>query len=207
MPIVVGGTGFYIDALVSGIALPEVPPNAALRAKLETKTAAQLFAKLEKMDPERASAIDPHNAVRLIRAIEIATALGSVPKLSKAKPRYELLKIGLDMKDDILKERIALRLKERLRAGMLREASNLHAKGLSWARMRQLGLEYRHMADHLTAKTPRADFEPLLALNIWQYVKRQRTWFRPDTSIVWLDPTKKPTLGKASALVKKFLKN
>ena len=205
-PIVVGGTGFYIDALASGIALPEVPPNEKLRATLSKKTAPQLFAQLEKLDPERAETIDRNNPVRLVRAIEIAKALGTVPKIPAADPKYEFLRIGLDTKDDALKERIGIRLKERLKAGMLREARALHQKGLSWARMRSLGLEYRHMANHLTKKTSREAFEQELAADIWQYVKRQRTWFKRDASIVWLDPTKKPTLGKASALVKKFLR-
>lgn len=205
LPIVVGGTGFYIDALASGIVLPDVPPNEALRKRLSKKNVAQLMAELEKIDPERAASIQRSNPVRIVRAIEIAKALGSVPKLAHAEPRYEALKIGLDMKDEVLKERIALRLKERLQKGMLREASKLHEKGLSWRRMRELGLEYRHMADHLTGKISRTAFESVLAGKIWQYVKRQRTWFRRDSSVVWLDPTKKPTLKKASVLVKKFL--
>jgi tRNA dimethylallyltransferase len=204
IPIIVGGTGFYIDALVTGVVLPEVPPNKALREKLQKLSAEKLFHKLEKMDSERAKTIDKQNSVRLVRAIEIVTALGSVPKLKPA-PKYEVLKIGLDMNDDTLKARTAIRLTERLKQGMLKEASELHQKGLSYVRMRNLGLEYRHMADHLTKKTSHAEFETTLAADIWQYVKRQRTWFKRDTQIVWLDPTKKSTLGKASALVKKFL--
>ena len=205
-PIVVGGTGFYIDALTSGMVIPEVSPNPELRAKLDKKSLAQLVAMLEKLDPERAATIDKNNPVRLVRAIEIAKALGKVPKLSAAEPKYDALKIGLDMRDETLKERIKVRLKERLKKGMLREATRLHDKGLTWIRMRTLGLEYRHMADHLTNKTSREEFEAGLAADIWQYAKRQRTWFKRDKNIVWLDPTKKPTLRKASALVKKFLR-
>jgi tRNA dimethylallyltransferase len=204
-PIVVGGTGFYIDTIAHGTVLPDVPPNPALRKKLEKKSAEALFRQLEKMDPKRAKTIERQNPVRLVRAIEIATSLGAVPKLSK-KPPYEILQIGLDMKDEVLKERIVIRLKERLKAGMLAEAKHLHAKGLSWLRMRALGLEYRHMADLLAKKTTSETFESELAHNIWQYVKRQRTWFRRDASIVWLDPTKKSTLARAVALVKKFLR-
>lgn len=205
-PIIVGGTGFYIDSVAKGIILPDVPPNPKLRAKLAQKTAAQLLAQLKKLDPERAATIEQQNPVRLVRAIEIATAIGKVPKLPKSAPQYEFLKIGLDIEDEKLKERIALRLDERLKAGMLNEAALLHTKGLSWARMRELGLEYRHMAEHLAKKTPAERFQSELAADIWQYVKRQRTWFRRDMSIIWLDPTKKPTLEKASALVKKFLR-
>lgn len=205
VPILVGGTGFYIDTVTTGIVLPEVPPNSALREKLAKLSPERLFARLQKMDPERAKTIEAQNPVRLIRAIEIATELGAVPPLTKAVPHYEFLKMGLDMKDDALKQRITTRLAERIKAGMLKEAERLHTKGLSWKRMHELGLEYRHMADLLTQKTLRTDFEPLLSMDIWHYVKRQRTWFRRDDSIMWLDPTKKPTLGKASALVRKFL--
>ena len=205
-PIVVGGTGFYIDALTSGMIIPDVSPNPELRAKLEKKSLAQLVVMLEKLDPERAATIDKNNPVRLVRAIEIAKTLGKVPKLSAAAPKYDTLKIGLDMSDETLKERIEVRLKERLKKGMLREASDLHIKGLTWVRMRALGLEYRHMADHITGKTDRKQFETELAADIWQYVKRQRTWFKRDKNITWLDPTKKSTLAKASASVKKFIR-
>lgn len=204
-PIVVGGTGFYIDSITKGLILPDVAPNTKLREKLSKKSATQLLEQLKKLDPERAESIEQQNPVRLIRAIEIATAIGKVPKLSTSIPPYEFLKISLDMKDDALKQRIAVRLAERIKAGMLKEAERLHAKGLSWKRMRELGLEYRHMANLLTKKTLRTDFESLLTIDIWHYVKRQRTWFKRDASIIWLDPTKKPTLGKVSALVKKFL--
>ena len=204
--IVCGGTGFYIDTLIAGHALPEVSPNPKLRKTLEQKTAPQLFAILEKLDKTRAKTIDGHNPVRLVRAIEIATALGKVPVLKKISSPYEVLKIGLDMQDDILKERISLRLKARIKSGMPREAEKLHAEGLTWKKMRAFGLEYRAMADLLTGKIDKKEFEQNLANDIWQYARRQRTWWKRDKSIVWLDPTKKTALKKAQSLVKNFLK-
>lgn len=205
IPIICGGTGFYIDTLASGIVLPEVPPNKKLRAVLEKKNPEALVKILKKLDPIRAESIDRNNPVRLVRAIEIATALGSVPKITAGEPPYETLKIGLDMPDEILKGRITVRLRERLKAGMLSEAKRLHAKGLSWRRMRDLGLEYRHMADLLTKKTDPKDFEQNLTADIWSYAKRQRTWFKRDQTITWLNPLKKSDQKKAASLVKKFL--
>jgi tRNA dimethylallyltransferase len=205
LPIICGGTGLYIDMLVNGTTLPEVPPNQKLRAKLEKKSALQLFVILKKLDPSRAKTIDQNNPVRLIRAIEIAKAIGKVPKLKINKSKYNVLKIGLDMPDETLKSRIAIRLKARIKAGMLREASSLHAKGLTWKRMEELGLEYREMAKLLTNKTTRAQFETDLLANSWQYVKRQRTWFKRDEKIVWINPTKKNEVEKATKLVKGFL--
>jgi tRNA dimethylallyltransferase len=204
IPIICGGTGFYIDTLTKGIILPEVPPNPKLRAKLEGQDAPTLFMMLGKLDPTRAKTIDKNNPVRLVRAIEIATALGTVPKLTQ-KPPYEILQIGLDMPDETLKSRISLRLKARIKSGMMREATKLHANGITWRRMRDLGLEYRAMADLLTGKIDKEEFESNLANDIWQYAKRQRTWWKRDKTIVWLNPLKKSDVKKAHSLVKKFL--
>ncbi len=205
-PIICGGTGLYIDTLINGTVLPEVPPNKKLREQLARKSAGALFRALQKLDLARAKTIDANNPVRLIRAIEIAKALGKVPKLKKMPSKYDVIKIGLDMPDDILKSRISIRLKERLKAGMLREATNLHKKGLSWKRMELLGLEYREMAKFLTGKTTKEKFEEELAMDIWHYVKRQRTWFKRDTNIIWINPLKKSGVLKASKSVKEFLR-
>ena len=205
VPIVCGGTGFYIDTLTRGTVLPEVPPNLTLRKKLEKKSVSQLFTMLEKLDKRRAESIDKNNPVRLVRAIEIATALGEVPLLSKNEAPYETLRIGLDMPDSILQSRIALRLKERLKAGMLREARGLHKKGVSWRRMGQFGLEYRAMADYLTGKIERKEFEENLTRDIWSYAKRQRVWWKRDTTIHWLDSSKKTAQKNAQSLVLEFL--
>jgi len=205
VPIICGGTGFYIDALASGIILPEVPENKKLRSNLEKRSLGALVKMLEKLDPARAQTIDKNNKVRLVRAIEIAVALGTVPKLEKKKLPYGKLVIGLDMDDETLKKRIGVRLNERMKAGMLREAKHLHAKGLSWKRMQALGLEYRWMANLLTKKVDRKEFEAGIAMDIWHYAKRQRTWFRRDKSILWLDPTKKSSLATAIREAKKFL--
>ncbi len=206
VPIVCGGTGFYIDTLTGKTILPDVPPNPALRKKIEKRSAPELFAMLSKLDKARAETIDKNNPVRLVRAIEIATALGQVPALTKAAPPYDILKIGLDIPDNILKARISARLAERIKAGMLREAARLHKNGVTWIRMRALGLEYRAMAELLTKKIEKTTFEEGLANDIWQYAKRQRQWWRRDKDIVWLDPTKKGTEKKALSLAKKFLK-
>ena len=90
LPIICGGTAFYIDAVLGKAQLPDVPPNPTLRKKLEQKSAPELFLMLTKLDPARAKNIDPHNPVRLVRAIEIAKALGKVPPLKKTVVPYEL---------------------------------------------------------------------------------------------------------------------
>ncbi len=205
LPIICGGTGLYIDMLINGTVLPEVPPNEKLRSKLAKKSAEQLFEMLKKIDPARAKTIDQNNPVRLIRAIEIAKAIGKVPTIKNNKPKYDVLKIGLDTDDVNLKSRISTRLKARIDAGMIHEATSLHTKGLSWKRMEELGLEYRAMARLLTKKIAREEFEQNLATDSWQYAKRQRTWFRRDKTIAWLDPTKKSAEKAAFRFTKTFL--
>jgi len=176
-PIICGGTGLYIDALIHDTILPEVKPNKELRAKLVRKSSAELFRTLSKLDPERAKTIDAHNPVRLIRAIEIAKELGSVPPLSKNSP-YHIEWIYLDFPDDILKKRINTRLLERIKQGMLREAKKLHENGVSYKKMETLGLECRTCARFLQKKISKKELIDELNNDIWHYVKRQRTWFK-----------------------------
>lgn len=206
VPIICGGTGFYIDTLVNGIVLPEVQPNPALRKKLSKKSTEQLVKILKKLDPVRVKTIEVQNPIRLIRAIEIATALGKVPKIQKKKMPFTTLKIGLDMDDETLKKRIGIRLKERIKAGMLREGRSLHAKGLSYKRMRELGLEYRNMANLFENKVSKEEFITQLESDIWHYAKRQRTWFKRDKNIIWFNPLKKSEVRKINDSVKKYLK-
>ncbi|MSU45221.1 MAG: tRNA (adenosine(37)-N6)-dimethylallyltransferase MiaA [Candidatus Zambryskibacteria bacterium] len=186
LPIICGGTGFYIQSIVDGIVLPEVAPNKELRKKLETKNLEELVTILKKMDPERIKNIDTKNKVRLVRAIEIAKTLGSVPNLKKVKPPYDVIQIGLMADDEDLKKKIKNRLVSRIKKGMIMEALNLHAVGLSYKRMRELGLEYKFLADFLEKKITKSDFMKNLETEIWRYSKRQMTWFKRDKSIKWL---------------------
>lgn len=177
MPIICGGTGFYIDALVYEQNFPEVKPNSKLRKKLETYTTAALAQLLEKQDPARYETIDIHNRVRLIRALEIVETLGHVPKVTRV-PKYEIEWYYLDFPDDVLKRRIHDRLIKRMRAGMVREVKQLHDEGVSWKRLESLGLEYRYLAQYLQKKLSKQEMLAQLESAIWHYAKRQRTWFK-----------------------------
>lgn len=190
IPIIVGGTGFYIDALVEGIVLPEVVPNKMLRESLARKSASALLRALQKLDPARAKTIDGKNKVRLIRAIEIAKALGKVPK-TKFKKNYDAKYIGLAVDANTLKKKIAKRLNDRIKAGMIQEAKKLNKQGLTWKRMRELGLEYRYMADYLQNKITQKEMVEELLKASFQYAKRQMTWFKKNTKIEWEEIKKK----------------
>jgi tRNA dimethylallyltransferase len=187
VPIICGGTGFYIDALVNQSVIPNVPPNKKLRVELSKESAIKLFEMLLKIDKRRAKDIDPNNKVRLIRAIEIAKTLGKVPKISiNAAPKYDVEWIGIDRDDAILKERIEKRLMERLEQGMIEEVEALNASGISWRRLLSFGLEYRYITLFLQNKVSKEEMIEKLKIEIWHYAKRQRTWFKRNKSIKWL---------------------
>ena len=189
VPIVVGGTGFYIDTLLGAVALPHVPPNQKLRAALNKKSTEDLFTQLKKLDPRRTKTMDKKNKVRLVRAIEIARALGKVPALKKPGQKYAVLKIGLAPDDKALKDNIRVRLLARIKKGMIGEAKKLHRQGLSWKRMEELGLEYRYLSKFLQGKITKKEMTEKLKTEIWRYAKRQRRWFKRDTDIKWFTPS------------------
>ncbi|MBI2612583.1 tRNA (adenosine(37)-N6)-dimethylallyltransferase MiaA [Candidatus Kaiserbacteria bacterium] len=195
LPIVAGGTGFYIDTLLGRIALPDVPPNQELRAKLEQKTIKQLFALLKSKDPRRARSIDSHNKRRLIRALEIVSALGKVPN-NDLRGRYSILWIGLSAPIKILEKEILIRLRVRIRGGMVGEARWLHKAGLTYRRMEQLGLEYRALARHLQGKISHDQMVHELNHNIRRYAKRQLTYWKRNRSIHWFNPMRREKICK-----------
>lgn len=227
VPIICGGTGFYIDSVINETIFPDVKPNKELREKLSKKTPEQLFEMLKKLDKDRAKNIDPKNSVRLTRAIEIAKTLGKVPKLKTnmdtnsamakfvSESKSSVLKIGLTLPPEILKERIKIRLLSRIKKGMIREVENLHKNGVSWKRMHSFGLEYRYVSLFLqkikNLSSPRlrqAKEEMIEKLNteIWHFAKRQNTWFKRDPSIIWINPLKESDKTHALQKIKKFLK-
>lgn len=186
VPIICGGTGFYIDALVSGKTFPEVKPNIALRKKLNKENLESLQKILKDLDSERFKKIDIHNKVRLIRAIEIAKTLGKVPRIKKQK-KYNVEYIGISFPDEILKQRIHDRLYKRMKIGMVTEVKKLHETGLSWKRLESFGLEYKYIALYLQKKLSKKEMLLELEHAIWHYAKRQKTWFKKNKNIQWIN--------------------
>ncbi len=190
LPIVVGGTGLYLDALLYGYALPNVRPDMKLRKKLEKQTAPELLRELKKLDPRRAGNIDPHNKRRLVRALEIIyTTKKSVPSREEAlshASEYNLIKIGISPSREQLKQAIAKRLSKRLRQDMIKEVENLHRSGLSWKRLDGFGLEYRFISRYLQKLITKNEMVVAIKKESWLYAKRQMTWFKRDDSIHWI---------------------
>ena len=178
LPIICGGTGFYIDALLGRIQIPDVPPNTALRARLAKKSVRELFTLLEKLDPRRAKTIDRHNPRRLVRAIEIVKELGAVPRPRSRSSRGRPTSHILIPDRATLRKKIHDRLLSRMKNGMVAEVRKLHARGLSWKRMEELGLEYRYVSRYLCSKMTNEEMVEKLETEIWRYAKRQITWFK-----------------------------
>ncbi|HEY4502276.1 MAG TPA: tRNA (adenosine(37)-N6)-dimethylallyltransferase MiaA [Candidatus Paceibacterota bacterium] len=188
LPIIVGGTGFYIDAIVYNRLYPSVPPQQKLRDSLEKKTAKQLHTMLTKLDPRRAKTIEKENKRRLIRAIEIATVLGKVPRFKDGKNKYDVLQIGLAVSDNTLRKRIHARLAKAIRKGLVAETKKLKKGGLSWKRINELGLEYRTSGMYIRGEITKQEMTRKMQSELWQYAKRQTRWFKRDDNIQWFDP-------------------
>ncbi len=220
LPIVVGGTGFYIDALLGRMDLPDVPPNIALRKRLQKKSAVELYKLLKTKDPVRAKAMNTpserNNKVRIIRALEVAASKSkhlsqgikgsplsplsrtTMPGRAKGAPFW----IGIAPPFHELERKIKLRLAARIRRGMIAEARRLHDAGLSYKRMEELGLEYRWLALLLQKKVTRNEFEAGLYRDIRRYAKRQLSYWKRNKDIRWYDPkqTKQIARDVASSL-------
>ncbi len=210
LPIICGGTGFWIKAIVDNVTFPKVPPNKTLRNKLSKKSAGQLFKMLKKLDPERAKTIDRYNKVRLIRAIEIVKILGKVPNLSPTPSPYQgegwgevkFLQIGIKLPKEKLNKNIKNRLNKRFRRGMIKEVANLRKSGLSWKKIQSFGLGYYWIPLYLQGKIDKKELFEKIYQSEKDYAKRQMTWFRKDKRIKWLANYK-----MIEKEVKKFLKN
>jgi tRNA dimethylallyltransferase len=186
MPILCGGTGHWIDAVVFNQDFPNVPPDDELRQKLDKLPTEALYNKLRDLDPERAADIDPNNRRRLIRALEIVMSTGEpVPKINQ-RPQYNTLWLGIKIGQDELHESIEERLKQRLQDGMIEEVEKLHHSGIPWKRLEDFGLEYKYCSLYLQNKISYYEMIIGLAQAIKAYAKRQMTWFKRNNRIMWV---------------------
>lgn len=197
LPIVVGGTGLYVRAVVDALEIPRVPPDAALRRRLEKKTAAELLWELRDLDPERATTIDRRNKRRLVRAIEVARATPAGE--GKAWPRFRTLQLGIDLPRQELYRRIDARVDEQVSRGLFAEVRGLLER--YGTRLPALsGIGYREVIAHLEGTLTEAEAVQRIKWDSHAYARRQLTWFRKDRRVRWLaDP------DAALPLVREFL--
>lgn len=181
LPIVVGGSGLYLQALVDNFNLSAVKARSPKRAKWDQMSAAKLFALVEKQKPEFAARLnnsDKNNARRLSRYLEIIEAEG-LEKVGRRVGRYDFLILGLEWSNDVLRARIVQRLLDRLeKEGLVAEVKHLNDEGVSWERLNDFGLEYRFVSRHLLGGLSYSGMVEKLSLALYHFAKRQKTWFR-----------------------------
>ena len=176
-PVVVGGTGLYLEAALMGYRMVAVPENTALRAELDACSDDVLIARLTAIKGQLHNTTDLAERERLVRAIEIAEY--SRDHEPEPAPAIRPLILGVQWDRAVLRLRILQRLKERFDAGMIEEVQALHTRGVAWERLEKLGLEYRFIAEYLQGKIARKnDLVQKLHAAICQFAKRQDTWFR-----------------------------
>ncbi|HOE78896.1 MAG TPA: tRNA (adenosine(37)-N6)-dimethylallyltransferase MiaA [Smithellaceae bacterium] len=191
LPVVVGGTGLYLEAVLAAYEMPAAGRHEELRQNLADKSMDELREMLLSMKPHLHNKTDLEDRERLIRKIEIEQARKNSTTAGTARPRINACVFGLCCPRPELRERITARLKQRLAAGLVQEVAQLHAGGLSWERLDSFGLEYRYVARYLQKQMTREEMIARLEIAIGQFAKRQMTWFRrmekKGIQIHWLD--------------------
>jgi len=194
LPILAGGTGFYVDMALGRCDTPPAPPNPTLRARLGEKTTTELYKLLCKQDPSRARTIDPHNHRRLTRALEIVVALGSVPSKNANIP-YDTLWLGVRQSKAVTRKRIETRARAWLSKAFHDEVTWLLAQDLPPDRLVEFGFEYTVGIAWVKGKLTDQQFVEQLVAKNWQYAKRQLTWLKKNPHLHWLAPND-PTIDK-----------
>ncbi len=209
LPIIVGGSGQYLEAVVENYQLTEIKPDLPVRAEKEKMTAQELFAELAKKNPAFAAKLnnsDKNNQRRLIRYLEVFGKPVSItqPSIPSHDHNYDFLLLGLTWPKEVLAERIHRRLIDRLeKENLIQEVSDLHDKaGLSWERLESFGLEYKFISQYIQEKIEYDQMVELLDRASNQFAKKQLTWFKrweKKRKINWLtDQT------EAEKMIKEF---
>ena len=208
LPVIVGGTGMYLDAIVRDYQLVILPENKKLHEELEATPLEVLAARLMEPQPDLHTKNDLLEKDRVIKALEIIEAKkNGVDSTSIQRPEIKPFIIGTTLPRPQLWENISIRLRERLDGGMLEEVQSIHDSGITWERLEKLGLEYRFCSQFLQGKiATKEELYEGLFIAIRQFAKRQETWFRmmekKGVEIHWLEPgTKEQRIEQAKKLL------
>ncbi len=210
LPIVAGGTGFYIKALIYGLFKGHKPDQLMLEAleqEKKEKGSHGLYERLKSLDPETATRLHPNDGFRIIRALEVISSTGSsITTLQKQHgfldECYTTLKIGLKMEREKLYARIDKRVDIMMEQGLINEVKKLNQMGYHCGLKPMKSIGYRHICDYLKGSVTWDETLRLLKRDTRRYAKRQFTWFRKETDIIWLEPWE---TKKAEQLVCQFL--
>ncbi len=191
LPIMAGGTGLYLDAVIRGYRMQAVPEKSALREELSEVEMESLRQRLLSVSGDVHNSTDLLERKRLVRAIEIAEFTRDHPNNTGARISVTPLTLGIRCEREVLRRRITARLISRLEEGMIEEVGRLNQQGLSWERIDSFGLEYRFIGRYLQGRIGREEMVQTLNTRIHQFAKRQETWFRrmekKGVRIHWLD--------------------
>lgn len=194
LPLLVGGTGQWVRAVLEGWRIPRVPPDPSFREALEEEAQrlgpAALHARLAGVDPAAAGKLDPRNTRRVIRALEVFHKTGQPISRQQQKepPPYRILQVGLTMPRPALYERIDRRIEAMLERGLLAEVQGLHDRGYAWDLPAMSGLGYRQIGLYLQGQTTLEEAVALLKKETRRFIRQQYNWFRLDApGIAWYD--------------------
>jgi tRNA dimethylallyltransferase len=191
LPVMCGGSGLYLEAVLKNYKLIQVPINETLRQTLEGKSLDELIEILKNYKSELHNQTDIENEKRAIRAIEIEEYYLSHPEVNTRMPDIRSLVVGVQFDRQTRRKRITSRLRQRLREGMLDEVQRLLDSGLTPEQLTYYGLEYKFMTQHLTGELTYQEMFDGLNVAIHQFAKRQMTWFRrmekQGIEIRWLE--------------------
>lgn len=191
LPILVGGTGLYLESIILNYHLPSAPPDWKARQDLQSESIEELQKILLDLKSHLHNKTDIEDKNRLIRAVEIERARRQKTSKTFVKPEIDAVVFGIRWPRSVIRERIMARLKKRLDDGMIAEVEMLQKSGLSWARLESLGLEYRYISRFLLGKISYGEMVDRLNISINQFAKRQETWFRrmerKGVNICWID--------------------
>lgn len=213
VPFLVGGTALYLNAVVKGLKIPDVPPNPALRAELEAFASAEgheaLFARLQRLDPQTAAQIDGRNVRRVVRALEIILETGQ-PKSKlegEESPPYRILQIGLDMPREQLYARIDARVEEMIAAGLIVETQRLLAAGYPPHLPALTSLGYREIGAYLRGELDLPSAIARIQVETHRFVRHQYSWFRRMDDLEWFDcsrPCTEAIASRVAAFLQRF---
>ena len=208
VPLLVGGTGLYINSVVRGLKIPQVAPQLELRSQLRQLGQVQCYAILQAVDPISAQRIHPNDQLRTLRALEVFYVSGLPISAQQAEtpPTYPILYIGLDCQTpDALKQRIEARTEKMMARGLLAEVEKLSCKyGPDLPLLKTLG--YAEMLQYLAGDISLVDAQALTVRHTRQFAKRQRTWFRRSPEIVWFDADASDLADQVWRQVQDFLR-
>ena len=208
LPLLCGGTGLYLDAVLRGYRMLEVPEDHSLRTGLECRSPDELAAILQNLRPQQHNTSDLLERSRTIRAIEIARFEQNRPEPDVEWPDIRPLIIGIRWERSELRRRITERLRLRLDRGMIEEVQRLHDNGVPWERLDYYGLEYRYVGAFLQGELKRNDMFQKLNSAIHDFAKRQENWFRKmernGVVINWVEGAGDP-LAEARDIAKHYI--